>query len=55
MAWEILINNASTSHQTDDQIKAGQLYERLAEILIDDAEAMDQLNDLYEIALNNGG
>ena len=55
MTWEILINNSQTCHQTDAQIRAGQLYERLAETLIDDAEAMEALHDLYEIAYDSGG
>ena len=54
MTWEILVNNSQTCHQTDAQIRAGQLYERLAEILIDDAEALEQLHDLYEIAYDSG-
>ena len=55
MTWEILVNNASTCHQNETQLRASQLYEGLAETLIGDAEAMEQLHDLYEIAHDNGG
>lgn len=55
MTWEILVNNSQTCHQTETQLRASQLYERLAEILMGDHEAMENLHDLYEIAHDNGG
>ena len=53
LSWEILINNAVSSHYTEAQLRASRLYEKLADMLIDDIEAMDCLNELYEIAYNN--
>ena len=54
LSWEILINNSATCHQTETQIRAGQLYEKLADLLIADREAMETLHELYEIAHDSG-
>ena len=54
LSWEILINNSATCNQTETQIRAGKLYEKLADLLITDREAIDTLNELYEIAHDNG-
>ena len=54
LSWEILINNSVTCHQTETQIRAGKLYEKLADILIACPSAMEILNELYEIAHDNG-
>ena len=55
LTWEILINNSFSCHQTEEQLMASRLYEKLADMLIDDCEAMDWLNELYEIAFDNAG
>ena len=53
LTWEILINNSTSSHYTEQQLRASRLYEKLADKVIDDSEAMGDLNELYEIAYNN--
>ena len=53
MSWEILINNSHTCHQTETQVRASRLYEKLADILLADSEAMESLHELYEIAHDN--
>ena len=53
LSWEILINNSATCHQTETQLRASRLYEKLADKLIDDCEGMEYLHDLYEIAHDN--
>lgn len=53
LSWEILINNSHTCHQTETQIRASRLYEKLADKLLADREAMNDLHELYEIAHDN--
>lgn len=54
LSWEIIINNSATCNHTETQIRAGKLYEKLADLLIADSEAMRALNDLYDIAHDSG-
>ena len=54
LSWEILINNSATCHQTETQVRAGRLYEKLADLLIADREALEALHELYEIAHDSG-
>ena len=53
LSWEILTNNSATCHQKETQIRANRLYEKLADKLLADSEAMESLNELYEIAHDN--
>ena len=53
LSWEILTNNSASCHCTERQLRASRLFAKLVERMADDAESLDCLSELYEIAYNN--